>query len=68
MQAATQNLSRSNLLDDLQSNASSCPSTFSDNDPVCDATQQNNLFNDCHESGKLGEYIKIYRYSKVWQK
>ncbi|KAL1506057.1 hypothetical protein ABEB36_005488 [Hypothenemus hampei] len=46
-------LSRSNLLDDLQSNASSCPSTFSDNDPVCDATQQNKLFNDCHESGKL---------------
>ncbi|CAG9766084.1 unnamed protein product [Ceutorhynchus assimilis] len=53
MQAATQNLSRSNLLDDLQSNASSCPSTFSDNDPVCDATQQNKFFNDCHESGKL---------------
>ncbi|XP_050296391.1 histone-lysine N-methyltransferase KMT5B isoform X2 [Anthonomus grandis grandis] len=46
--------SRSNLLDDLQSNASSCPSTFSDNDPVCDATQQDKLFNDCHESGKLG--------------
>lgn len=53
MQAATQGISRSNLLDDLQSNASSCPSTFSDNDPVCDATQQNKLFNDSHESGKL---------------
>lgn len=54
MQAATHNISRSNLLDDLQSNASSCPSTFSDNDPVCDATQQNKMFNDSHESGKLG--------------
>ncbi|KAF7274179.1 hypothetical protein GWI33_013151 [Rhynchophorus ferrugineus] len=53
MQVATQNISRSNLLDDLQSNASSCPSTFSDSDPVCDATQQNKLFNDSHESGKL---------------
>ncbi|XP_066245529.1 histone-lysine N-methyltransferase Suv4-20 isoform X1 [Euwallacea similis] len=51
-------LSRSNLLDDLQSNASSCPSTFSDNDPVCDATQQNKLFNDCHESGKLGDVME----------
>ncbi|ERL91986.1 hypothetical protein D910_09309 [Dendroctonus ponderosae] len=53
-QADTQDLSRSNLLDDLQSNASSCPSSFSDNDPVCDATQQNKLFNDSQESSKLG--------------
>lgn len=52
MQTATQNLSRSNLLDDLQSNASSCMSTFSDQDPVCDATQQDKKFNDRHESGK----------------
>ncbi|CAH1174056.1 unnamed protein product [Phaedon cochleariae] len=51
MQAATRTLSRSNLLDDLQSNASSCPSTFSDNDPVCDAAQEENKFNDRHESG-----------------
>ncbi|XP_060532004.1 histone-lysine N-methyltransferase Suv4-20-like isoform X2 [Cylas formicarius] len=47
------NISRSNLLDDLHSNASSCTSTCSDNDPVCEATQQNKKFNDSHESGKL---------------
>lgn len=52
MQAATHNVSRSNLLDDLQSNASSCMSTFSDQDPVFDATLQNKKFNDKHESGK----------------
>ncbi|XP_044254364.1 histone-lysine N-methyltransferase Suv4-20 isoform X2 [Tribolium madens] len=52
MQTATHNVSRSNLLDDLQSNASSCTSTYSDQDPVCDATQQNKKFNDKHESGK----------------
>lgn len=40
MQTASQNMSRSNLLDDLQSNASSCPSIFSDNDPVCDIKQE----------------------------
>ncbi|KAJ8927157.1 hypothetical protein NQ314_020430 [Rhamnusium bicolor] len=52
MQTATHNVSRSNLLDDLQSNASSCPSTFSDSDAVCEATQQNKRFNDSHESGQ----------------
>lgn len=52
MQTTTHNVSRSNLLDDLQSNASSCMSTFSDQDPVCDATQQDKKFNDKHESGK----------------
>lgn len=52
MQTATQSISRSNLLDDLQSNASSCPSTYSDTEPACDATQQNKKFNDSHESGK----------------
>ncbi|CAH0560465.1 unnamed protein product [Brassicogethes aeneus] len=53
MQTAGRNVSRSNLLDDLQSNASSCPSTFSDTDPVADGGQQNKQFNDCHESGKV---------------
>lgn len=52
MRSANQSLSRSNLLDDLQSNASSTSASFSDHDPVCDATQQNKKFNDCHESGK----------------
>jgi histone-lysine N-methyltransferase SUV420H len=52
MQTTTHNVSRSNLLDDLQSNASSCMSNYSDQDPVCDATQQNRKFNDKHESGK----------------
>ncbi|XP_063927521.1 histone-lysine N-methyltransferase Suv4-20-like, partial [Zophobas morio] len=52
MQSAAHSVSRSNLLDDLQSNASSCMSSYSDQDPVCDATQQNKKFNDKHESGK----------------
>ncbi|KAJ8940446.1 hypothetical protein NQ318_007147, partial [Aromia moschata] len=52
MQTATHNVSRSNLLDDLQSNASSCPSTFSDSDAVCDASQQNKKFNDSQETCK----------------
>ncbi|KAJ8973424.1 hypothetical protein NQ317_016707 [Molorchus minor] len=54
MQTTMQNVSRSNLLDDLQSNASSCLSTFSDSDMVFDATQQNKKFNEevCHESGR----------------
>lgn len=46
-----QNISRSNLLDDLQSNASSCTSSLSENDPVSDATQRDRVFNDSHESG-----------------
>lgn len=46
-----QNISRSNLLDDLQSNASSCTSSLSDPDPVSDATQKDRVFNDSHESG-----------------
>lgn len=45
-------MSRANLLDDLQSNTSSTSATYSDNDPVSDATQQNKKFNDSHESGK----------------
>ncbi|KAG5882881.1 hypothetical protein JTB14_026170 [Gonioctena quinquepunctata] len=49
--AATGIISRSNLLDDLQSNASSCPSTFSDNDPVCDGSQQDKRFDDKQETG-----------------
>lgn len=53
MQSANHSISRSNLLDDLQSNASSCTSTsYSDQDLVCEAMQQTKLFNDCHESGK----------------
>lgn len=52
MQIANQSISRSNLLDDMQSNASSTSASYSDHDPVCDATQQNRNFNDCHESGK----------------
>lgn len=46
-----QNISRSNLLDDLQSNASSCTSSLSDPDLVSDATQKDSVFNDSHESG-----------------
>ncbi|XP_045480827.1 histone-lysine N-methyltransferase KMT5B-A [Harmonia axyridis] len=45
-------LSRSNLLDDLQSNASSCTSTFSDQDLVSDGMVSAKKFNDSHESGK----------------
>lgn len=53
MQSANHSISRSNLLDDLQSNASSCTSnSYSDQDLVCDAMQQTKLFNDSHESGK----------------
>lgn len=52
MQIANQNVSRSNLLDDLQSNASSTSANFSDHDPVCDASHQSKKFNDSHESGK----------------
>uniref|UniRef100_A0A6P7FC44 Histone-lysine N-methyltransferase Suv4-20 n=1 Tax=Diabrotica virgifera virgifera TaxID=50390 RepID=A0A6P7FC44_DIAVI len=51
MQSAPRTISRSNLLDDLQSNASSCPSTFSDTEPACDAGSQQDKFNDSHESG-----------------
>nr|XP_023017582.1 histone-lysine N-methyltransferase KMT5B isoform X1 [Leptinotarsa decemlineata] len=51
MHAATRLVSRSNLLDDLQSNASSCPSTFSDTDPVCEASQQDKRFDENHETG-----------------
>ncbi|XP_057651019.1 histone-lysine N-methyltransferase Suv4-20 isoform X1 [Diorhabda carinulata] len=53
MQSATRTISRSNLLDDLQSNASSCPSTFSDTDLVCDATPHQDKFNDNHESERV---------------
>lgn len=48
-----QNVSRSNLLDDLQSNASSCTSSLSENDPVSDASQRDHVFNDSHESGNV---------------
>lgn len=54
--SSDQNISRSNLLDDLQSNASSCTSSLSENDPVCDATQQNKVFNDTHESGNTNSF------------
>lgn len=46
-----QKVSRSNLLDDLQSNASSCTSTFSDQDLVSDGMVSSRKFNDSHESG-----------------
>ncbi|KAK9870323.1 hypothetical protein WA026_006409 [Henosepilachna vigintioctopunctata] len=49
---ANPKISRSNLLDDLQSNASSCTSTFSDQDMVSDGVVPTKHFNDCHESGK----------------
>lgn len=51
MQTANQNnVSRSNLLDDLQSNASSCTSNgYSDHDMSCDSGK---AFNESHESGK----------------
>ncbi|VEN38132.1 unnamed protein product [Callosobruchus maculatus] len=51
MHTATQNLSRSNLLDDLHSNASSCPSTYSDTDTGCEAVTDK-TFDESHESGK----------------
>lgn len=61
MQSSTRTISRSNLLDDLQSNASSCPSTFSDTEPACDASTQQDKFSDSHESGNgittLGKLI-----------
>ncbi|CAH1962152.1 unnamed protein product [Acanthoscelides obtectus] len=52
MQTATQNVSRSNLLDDMHSNASSCPSTFSDTDTGCEAVTDK-TFDENHESGKV---------------
>lgn len=63
-------MSRANLLDDLQSNTSSTSATYSDNDPVSDATQQNKKFNDSHESGKgvpsastiLGMFLECFKY------
>lgn len=54
-----QNISRSNLLDDLQSNASSCTSSLSENDPVCDATHRGKAFNDSHESGNTNANFHI---------
>lgn len=49
MQTATQIVSRSNLLDDLQSNASSCLSNFSDMDTACEASTDKK-FAEIHES------------------
>lgn len=43
--------SRFNLLDDLQSNASTSTG-YSDHETASDATQQNKVFNDTLESGK----------------
>lgn len=54
-----QNISRSNLLDDLQSNASSCTSSLSENDPVSDATHRDNVFNDSHESGNTNPSFHV---------
>ncbi|KAI4462484.1 hypothetical protein MML48_4g00021791 [Holotrichia oblita] len=51
MESANHTISRSNLLDDLQSNASSSTS-YSDHDPVSDATHDVRKFNDSHEGGK----------------
>lgn len=61
MQTASQNtLSRSNLLDDLQSNASSCTSNgYSDHDMTCDSGK---AFNESSEAGKE-ELIGAGRYS-----
>lgn len=52
-----QNISRSNLLDDLQSNASSC--TSSESDPVSDATNRDKVFNDSHESGNINQSFHV---------
>lgn len=54
-----QNVSRSNLLDDLQSNASSCTSSLSENDPVSDATNRDRIFNDSHESGNVNPSFHV---------
>lgn len=54
-----QNISRSNLLDDLQSNASSCTSSLSETDPVSDATQRDRVFNDSHESGNVNPSFHV---------
>lgn len=54
-----QNVSRSNLLDDLQSNASSCTSSLSETDPVSDATQRDRVFNDSHESGNVNPSFHV---------
>ncbi|GJQ65268.1 hypothetical protein Trydic_g7392 [Trypoxylus dichotomus] len=51
MESANHTLSRSNLLDDLQSNASSSTS-YSDHDPMSDVTHDVKKFNDSHESEK----------------
>lgn len=52
IQTANGNTSRSNLLDDLQSNASNTSANFSDHDLASDANHQNRKFNDNLESGK----------------
>lgn len=61
METANHTISRSNLLDDLQSNASSSTS-YSDHDPVSDATHDVRKFNDSHEGGALGNYILRYAF------
>lgn len=65
MECANQNLSRSNLLDDLQSNASSTSASFSDHDLVFDATQQLRKFNDCLEGGKVEGKAIEKLFSKI---
>ncbi|KAL3266301.1 hypothetical protein HHI36_010481 [Cryptolaemus montrouzieri] len=52
MGGTNQNMSRSNLLDDLQSNASSCTSTLSDQDMVSDGLVPTKHFSESLESGK----------------
>lgn len=54
MQTANHVMSRSNLLDDLQSNASSCTSNgYSEPDFSFDVMPQTKTFNDCLEGGKV---------------
>ncbi|XP_044727593.1 histone-lysine N-methyltransferase Suv4-20 [Chrysoperla carnea] len=48
-----QTLSRSSMLDECQSNSSSCTGSISEHDLVSDATQRCTIFNGVHESGQL---------------
>lgn len=48
-----QRLSRSTMLDECQSNSSSCTGSISEHDLVSDGTQKDTVFNSVHESGQL---------------